>query len=65
MQEIILLTTNIETNYPELYKYLDETPFNICKTEKEEVCVSDLQEYLNTLKKQLENHISSHAQKKT
>lgn len=29
MQEIILLTAKIETDYPELYRYLDETPLVI------------------------------------
>lgn len=64
MQEIISLTANIETNYPELYKYLDETPFNICTTDKKEICVTDLEEYLATLKTQLKNHIVSHSGKK-
>ncbi len=63
MQEVILLTANIETNYPELYKYLDETPFNICKSEKSDICVTDLEEYIATLKNQLKNHIKTHSKK--
>lgn len=64
MQEIVSLTANIETNYPELYKYLDETPISICETEKKEICTEDLEEYLSTLKNQLKNHINSHKAKK-
>lgn len=60
MQEIILLTTKIETDYPELYKFLDETPFKICETEKKEICISDLEEYFRTLKDQLKDYIASH-----
>ncbi len=64
MQEIITLTANIENNYPELYKYLDETPFTICPTEKKDICVADLEEYLDTLKTQLKDHILSHSTRK-
>ncbi len=60
MQEIILLTTKIETDYPELYQYLDETPFHICKTENKEICTDDLKQSLETLKVQLQHHIETH-----
>lgn len=60
MQEIMTLTTEIEVKYPELYKYLDETPFHICKTEKKEICKDDLEEYLQTLKGQIQHHLETH-----
>ncbi|MCA0380744.1 MAG: hypothetical protein LCH58_01180 [Bacteroidetes bacterium] len=60
MQEIISISSTIESDYPELYKYLDETPFKICETNKNEICISDLEEYLKTLKEQLKDYISSH-----
>ena len=60
MQEIIQLTTEIETNYPELYKYLDETLITICETKKEIICTDDLKQYLETLKAQLLHHIETH-----
>lgn len=60
MQEIILLTTKIETEYPELYRYLDETPLVICDTEEKAICLKDLKKYLETLKGQLEHHIETH-----
>lgn len=60
MQEIILLTIKIETDYPELYRHLDETPLVICDTEEKAICLTDLEKYLETLKGQLEHHIASH-----
>lgn len=64
MQEIIQLTTNIETNYPELYKYLNETPMEIGSTSAKTIHTSDLEEYLVTLKSQLKHHIETHKNKK-
>lgn len=63
MQEIIDITSQIETQYPELYKYLDETPVFLCETEQKNICTEDLEEYLETLKQQLKNHIDSHKMK--
>lgn len=60
MIDIIQLTAEIETNYPELYKYLDETPISICETERKTICTDDLKEYLETLKSQLQHHIETH-----
>lgn len=60
MQEIIQLTTLIETDYPELYKYLDETPITVCNTEEKTICSNDLEQYLETLKQQLSKHIKTH-----
>ncbi|WP_298225020.1 hypothetical protein [Flavobacterium sp.] len=37
MQDIIRLTTKIETDYPELYKYLNETPLGLTYTPKEKI----------------------------
>jgi hypothetical protein len=63
MQEIIQLTTEIETKYPELYKFLGETPVEICDTPAKTICADDLKEYLATLKAQLQHHIETHAKK--
>ncbi|HMT72291.1 MAG TPA: hypothetical protein PKD16_19150 [Saprospiraceae bacterium] len=60
MQEIILLTTKIETEYPELYRYLDETPLVICDTEEKEICLADMEKHLESLKELLEHHITTH-----
>lgn len=60
MQEIIQLTTEIETNYPELYNHLGETPFSVCETKEIRICTSDLDQYLETLKSQLRHHLETH-----
>jgi len=60
MQNIIELTTVIETKYPELYKYLDETPLSIGKHPEKEISTTDLQSYLQTLKTLLEDYIETH-----
>jgi len=60
MQNIIELTTVIETKYPELYKYLDETPLTIGKHPEKEINTTDLQSYLHTLKTLLEDYIETH-----
>ena len=64
MQDLMEITAEIETKYPELYKYLDETPFHVCKTEAKEICKDDLEEYLKTLKDQLQHHIQTHSKNK-
>jgi hypothetical protein len=63
MQQIVELTTRIETEYPELYHFLDETPITISKTPTKEVTVEDLKNYLQTLHSQLEEHIRTHKKK--
>ena len=60
MQNIIELTTVIETKYPELYKYLDETPISIDKHPEREISTTDLQSYLQILKTLLEDYIETH-----
>ena len=60
MQEVVKLTTLLETEYPELYKFLDETPLSIGKHPEKEVTITDLKNYLQTLKSQLEEHIKTH-----
>ena len=64
MQDIIGLTTVIETKYPELYKFLDETPLVIGKNPENEINTADLNDYLLTLKNQLEEYIKTHQQKR-
>ena len=63
MQEIVLLTTEIETNYPELYKYLDETPIFLGAAPEKGVSTKDLEGYLNTLKEELKRYIVNHPKK--
>lgn len=60
MQDIIQLTAEIETRYPELYKYLNETPLELCETRGKVICTEDLKDYLETLRSQLKHHIETH-----
>ena len=60
MQEVVNLTTLIETKHPELYKFLDETPISIGKHPEKDITVADLKNYLQTLKSQLEDYIKTH-----
>jgi hypothetical protein len=61
MQEITQLTTNIATNYPELYLHLEENPMTIPNDPHPEVMdVGTLCRYLTSLKAQLRHHIENH-----
>ncbi|MGL2965765.1 hypothetical protein [Flavobacterium sp. XGLA_31] len=64
MQDVISLTTEIETNYPELYKYLSETPIPLGQTKNQMIHAIDLEQYLETLKTQLQHHIETHHKEK-
>jgi hypothetical protein len=63
MQDVIKLTTVIETKYPELYKFLDETPLIIRNHPEKEINTTDLKDYLQTLKNQLEEYVKTHHKK--
>lgn len=62
MQEIIELTTEIQTQYPELNKFLDEAPLFLDNSQGKDISPSDLENYLNTLKEQLQDRIKTQAQ---
>lgn len=63
MNEIITLTTEIETKYPELYRYLEETPIHLCEGKEKVICSDDLEQYLETLRDQLNHHKETHISK--
>ena len=60
LDEITQVTTNIETNYPELYQYLDENPVTIPSERHPAIDKEILKNYLETLKGLLKNHIETH-----
>lgn len=60
-REITLLTTNIEVNYPELYKFLGEDPITIPADEQPEIDIEIMQDYLESLKQLLSHHLETHA----
>ncbi|NJB70405.1 hypothetical protein GGR42_000867 [Saonia flava] len=60
LSEIILLTNTIETDYPELYKFLDETPITIPSKNHPEIDKNAMKDYLESLKQLLEHHVETH-----
>lgn len=60
LEEITWLTNNIETNYPELYKYLDENPMTIPKNSHPDVDKKAMEKYLESLKQLLKHHLETH-----
>ena len=63
MREILDLTTLIETQYPELYKTLDETPIELGSPKEHAISHKDLQQYLETLRNLLKKYIEEHVKK--
>jgi hypothetical protein len=63
MEEIITISTEIQTTYPELYKYINETPLFLGNSSEKEISTKDLESYLNTLKEQLKDFIQTHKTK--
>lgn len=60
LQEITQLTTNIETNYPELYRYLDEIPLTLPTMDKPHMDKQVLESYLKSLEQLLRHHLETH-----
>lgn len=57
LAEITKLTMNIEANYPELYRNLDENPMTLPSNNHADMDKQALQEYLESLKQLLKHHI--------
>jgi hypothetical protein len=57
LQEITDVTLNIETNYPELYRSLDENPLTLPVSKHPHMDKKVLEEYLDSLKELLENYV--------
>ena len=62
--EVTQLTTNIETNYPELYRFLDENPLTIPAVNHPHIDKQIMEEYLNSLKQLIKHHLETHKSKK-
>ncbi len=63
LTEITQLTTTIETNYPELYRSLDENPMTIPAVKHPHIDKDIMEEYLESLKQLLEHHLETHNNK--
>ena len=60
-KEINTLTLKIEQEYPELYKYLDETPITIPNSDQpDEFTLETFSDYLESLKDLLQSYIVTH-----
>ncbi|NVJ84661.1 MAG: hypothetical protein HWE15_00040 [Algoriphagus sp.] len=57
LREIMQLTTNIENNFPELYRKLDENPITIPSESHPEINQKVLEDYLESLKKMLRDQL--------
>jgi hypothetical protein len=64
LTEITELTNTIETDYPELYKYLDEEPITIPAFEHPDMDKQLMKEYLDGLKQVLKQYIKTHQKTK-
>ncbi len=54
--EILNITLEIKTKYPELYQYLDETPNTIPSGDNTKVDMIALENYLETLEDMLKSY---------
>lgn len=60
LTDVTKLTNTIETNYPELYKFLEENPITIPSINHPDINKNIMQDYLKSLKLLLEHHIKTH-----
>lgn len=63
--EITDLTNEIETDYPELYGFLDENPTTVPSTAHPDLSENALTEYLESLRELVKHHLETHLKKKT
>ncbi|MDO6472577.1 hypothetical protein [Maribacter sp. 1_MG-2023] len=64
LNEITALTLNIETNYPELYRSLDENPLTLPVSQHPHMDKVVMQEYLESLKQILNHYLEEHISSK-
>ena len=54
------LTTKIETEYPELYPFIDEQPLTIPASDHPDTNSKALKDYLQSLEQLLQHHLETH-----
>lgn len=59
LTEISQLTKTIETNYPELYQFLDDSPMEIPSESNPVIDKKIMQDYLDSLKQLLKHHLET------
>lgn len=60
LTDISVLTKTIETDYPELYRFLDENPMTIPSMHHPHINSDIMHEYLESLKMLLKHHLKTH-----
>ena len=60
LNEITELTSNIESNYPELYRSLEENPMTLPVSNHPHINKKVMQEYLESLKDLLKFYLEEH-----
>lgn len=60
LTEISKLTSKIETDYPELYRFLDENPTTLPSRAHPKVDSNELKDYLQSLRQLIEKHLKTH-----
>jgi len=60
IQKTIKVTSKIESRYPELYKFLDETPLLVSSINNTQIDRVDFTKYLETLKVQIKYQDETH-----
>lgn len=60
LNQIVELTTHIETNYPELYTFIDEIPLTVSAASSTKTNTSLMEDYLESLKQMLGGYIKTH-----
>ena len=60
VEKITDITTRIESNYPELYRFLDENPITIPSTKNPDLDKKILEGYLDDLNQLLQHHLETH-----
>ncbi|WP_458626090.1 hypothetical protein [Winogradskyella sp. PC D3.3] len=60
LTEITRLTLEIETNYPELYRDLNENPMTLPVTSHPHIDKKVMQQYLESLKDLIQRHLETY-----
>ncbi|MBK5210508.1 MAG: hypothetical protein JJE44_13550 [Flavobacteriaceae bacterium] len=59
LSEISKLTKKIETDYPEIYQFLDEIPVTIPSEKDPDINNKVLRDYLESLKQLIKNYVET------
>lgn len=59
LKEISQLTKTIETDYPELYQFLNESPMEIPSESHPTIDKKIMKDYLDSLKQMLKHHLET------